>query len=150
MRDIGKNRGAAKTGLTLIAILTIVVIVSVGGRYLFSQRHPLSPIAAMTAMTAMAAVTATQAKVPATLPGTQVFSKSLVHDFAQKYQRLGSDYRPRTRHLNADGSAKYTNRLFLESSPYLLQHAHNPVNWFPWGDEAFALAKNSIGRYCSA
>ncbi|QMU62356.1 MAG: DUF255 domain-containing protein [Gammaproteobacteria bacterium] len=37
--------------------------------------------------------------------------------------------------------AKYTNRLFLESSPYLLQHAHNPVNWYPWGDEAFETAK---------
>ena len=35
----------------------------------------------------------------------------------------------------------YTNKLADETSPYLLQHAHNPVNWFPWGDEALALAK---------
>jgi hypothetical protein len=35
----------------------------------------------------------------------------------------------------------FTNRLALETSPYLLQHAHNPVNWFPWGDEAFAEAR---------
>jgi uncharacterized protein len=35
----------------------------------------------------------------------------------------------------------YTNRLSLESSPYLLQHAHNPVDWFPWSEEAFARAK---------
>lgn len=35
----------------------------------------------------------------------------------------------------------YTNRLINESSPYLLQHAHNPVDWYPWGDEAFAKAK---------
>ncbi|HXP52228.1 MAG TPA: DUF255 domain-containing protein, partial [Bacteroidia bacterium] len=35
----------------------------------------------------------------------------------------------------------YTNRLINESSPYLLQHAHNPVEWHPWGDEAFAKAK---------
>ncbi|MFK8112869.1 MAG: thioredoxin domain-containing protein [Rubripirellula sp.] len=34
-----------------------------------------------------------------------------------------------------------TNRLAAESSPYLLQHAHNPVDWYPWGDEAFAKAK---------
>ncbi|MCB0768508.1 MAG: thioredoxin domain-containing protein, partial [Flavobacteriales bacterium] len=34
-----------------------------------------------------------------------------------------------------------TNRLANESSPYLLQHAHNPVDWYPWGDEAFAKAK---------
>lgn len=36
---------------------------------------------------------------------------------------------------------EYTNRLAKEKSPYLLQHAHNPVNWFPWGGEAFAKAK---------
>jgi uncharacterized protein YyaL (SSP411 family) len=37
--------------------------------------------------------------------------------------------------------AKHTNRLTREISPYLLQHAHNPVDWYPWGDEAFAKAK---------
>jgi uncharacterized protein YyaL (SSP411 family) len=37
--------------------------------------------------------------------------------------------------------AKKANRLARESSPYLLQHAHNPVDWFPWGPEAFAKAK---------
>lgn len=36
---------------------------------------------------------------------------------------------------------KYTNKLIDETSPYLLQHAHNPVEWYPWGDEAFAKAK---------
>jgi len=34
-----------------------------------------------------------------------------------------------------------TNRLALEKSPYLLQHQHNPVDWFPWGEEAFAKAR---------
>jgi uncharacterized protein YyaL (SSP411 family) len=34
-----------------------------------------------------------------------------------------------------------TNRLAHETSPYLLQHAHNPVDWYPWGDEAFARAR---------
>ena len=33
------------------------------------------------------------------------------------------------------------NRLARETSPYLLQHAHNPVDWYPWGDEAFAKAR---------
>ena len=33
------------------------------------------------------------------------------------------------------------NRLINETSPYLLQHAHNPVDWYPWGEEAFALAE---------
>ena len=45
------------------------------------------------------------------------------------------------RHLNADGSAKYTNRLANETSPYLRQHAHNPVDWYPWGEEALAKAR---------
>jgi hypothetical protein len=36
---------------------------------------------------------------------------------------------------------KHTNRLAREKSPYLLQHAHNPVGWFAWGDEAFAKAR---------
>ena len=35
----------------------------------------------------------------------------------------------------------FTNALINESSPYLLQHAHNPVNWYPWGDEALEKAK---------
>ena len=34
-----------------------------------------------------------------------------------------------------------TNRLINETSPYLLQHAHNPVDWYPWCDEAFEKAK---------
>ncbi len=38
-------------------------------------------------------------------------------------------------------SSKFTNKLINEKSPYLLQHAHNPVNWFPWSSEAFETAK---------
>ncbi|MHC4666229.1 MAG: thioredoxin domain-containing protein [Planctomycetota bacterium] len=38
-------------------------------------------------------------------------------------------------------SHAYTNKLINESSPYLLQHAHNPVDWYPWGDEALERAK---------
>ncbi len=36
---------------------------------------------------------------------------------------------------------KFTNRLATETSPYLLQHAHNPVDWYPWGAAAFAKAQ---------
>lgn len=36
---------------------------------------------------------------------------------------------------------KFTNRLINETSPYLLQHAHNPVDWFPWCEEAFEKAR---------
>ncbi len=41
--------------------------------------------------------------------------------------------------LPKDGGEEF-NRLVFEMSPYLRQHARNPVNWFPWGEEAFALA----------
>ena len=75
--------------------------------------------------------------LPGLGPGSPVLAAKLRAALLAK----GAAYRPRTRHLNADGSPKYTNRLILESSPYLLQHAHNPVNWYPWGDEAFARAK---------
>ena len=39
------------------------------------------------------------------------------------------------------GDFKYTNRLAKEVSPYLQQHAHNPVDWYPWGEEAFEKAR---------
>ncbi len=44
------------------------------------------------------------------------------------------------RNLPADGGERY-NRLIFEKSPYLLQHAENPVDWYPWGEEAFARAR---------
>ena len=78
-------------------------------------------------------------------PGAPSFPVSLVDELGAKWRKRDSGYKPRTRHLLPDGSPKYTNRLFLESSPYLLQHAHIPVNWFPWGDAAFELAKK-LGR----
>jgi uncharacterized protein YyaL (SSP411 family) len=38
-------------------------------------------------------------------------------------------------------SKTHTNRLIDERSPYLLQHAHNPVQWYAWGEDAFAEAR---------
>lgn len=75
------------------------------------------------------------------LPGAGALPPPPLERFSAVLERRGAAYRPRTRHLNPDGSASFTNRLFLETSPYLLQHAHNPVNWFPWGEEAFELAR---------
>ncbi len=40
-----------------------------------------------------------------------------------------------------ENAPRHTNRLAKETSPYLLLHAHNPVDWYPWGDEALAKAK---------
>ncbi len=41
-----------------------------------------------------------------------------------------------------NNSPENSNRLAGEKSPYLLQHAHNPVEWFPWGEEAFERARS--------
>src|SRR5438067_12421224 len=41
----------------------------------------------------------------------------------------------------AEPAGRPTNRLARESSPYLLQHRHNPVDWYPWGPEAFERAR---------
>jgi uncharacterized protein len=46
-----------------------------------------------------------------------------------------------SRHLNPDGSPRYTNHLIGESSPYLRKHAHNPVDWYPWGSAALERAR---------
>ena len=76
-----------------------------------------------------------------TLPGSESADDKLFKRYQKKQQLLGENYHARTQHKDNAGNALFTNRLFLESSPYLLQHAHNPVNWFPWGTEAFNLAK---------
>ena len=39
---------------------------------------------------------------------------------------------------------RHTNALIHETSPYLLQHAHNPVNWHPWGEEALRRARLAV------
>ncbi len=44
---------------------------------------------------------------------------------------------------DASGPHKYANRLIHEKSPYLLMHAHNPVDWYPWGEEALAKARRA-------
>lgn len=75
-------------------------------------------------------------------PGAEAYPDELNERLSETLaDKMASDYQPRTHHLRADGSPEYSNRLLLESSPYLLQHAHNPVNWYPWGEEAFAAAK---------
>ncbi len=75
------------------------------------------------------------------LPGLGKGSQKLNQKLREALEKKGADYQPRTHHLEGDGSPTYTNRLILETSPYLLQHAHNPVNWFSWGEEALARAQ---------
>ena len=75
-----------------------------------------------------------------TLPGTEAYPSDLQAELAAALARRPGRP-PRSRHLANDGTPLFTNRLALESSPYLQQHAHNPVNWHAWGDEAFAEAR---------
>ncbi len=82
----------------------------------------------------------TAVSVCADPPGVS-YSVELHQQLAAGLQSQGKDYQARTRHLDENGRPLYTNRLILQDSPYLLQHAHNPVNWYAWGPEAFAQAK---------
>jgi uncharacterized protein YyaL (SSP411 family) len=86
---------------------------------------------------------ASPGSIPQALPGAAPLPAPLRRRLEAALAAHGPDYEPRTRQRAPDGSPLYTNRLLLESSPYLQQHAHNPVNWYPWGDEAFAEAKRS-------
>ncbi len=80
-----------------------------------------------------------------TPPGVAEYDPELVRRLEEAGRAGDPGERPRTRHLRPDGRPKYTNRLILEASPYLLQHAHNPVDWYPWGDEAFERGR-ALGR----
>ncbi len=79
--------------------------------------------------------------VAADEPVTDAENAAFEAGLVEAYRALGPDYKPRTEHLKDDGTPVYINRLVHEASPYLLQHAHNPVNWYPWGDEAFKKAE---------
>ncbi len=73
-------------------------------------------------------------------PGV-VYTAELRQQLNAGLQARGTGYQPRTEHFHEDGRPEFTNRLILEDSPYLRQHAHNPVDWFPWGPEAFETAR---------
>ena len=57
--------------------------------------------------------------------------------------RAGSQAAEKSRPVMAasERTVQPSNRLSREQSPYLLQHAHNPVDWYPWGAEAVAKAR---------
>jgi uncharacterized protein YyaL (SSP411 family) len=76
------------------------------------------------------------------LPGAPAFTPVLAARLDAALAAKGAGYVPRTHHLEG-GRPRYTNRLILEASPYLLQHAHNPVAWWAWGDEPFEEARRT-------
>jgi len=72
----------------------------------------------------LALITCQRDRKPSELPGAEPFDDETATLIAGK-----------------KGDAKFANRLILEHSPYLLQHANNPVDWRPWGPQALAAAK---------
>lgn len=75
------------------------------------------------------------------LPGAGEASSNVRAAVSRAWEARGSNYEVRSHHVREDGTPLFANRLILELSPYLNQHAHNPVNWYPWGKEAFAEAE---------
>lgn len=100
---------------------------------------PSQPKGASTTGAAAGAKAGTTA--PLVNPGSKDHPMKLRTALAKAWAQRPTNYVPRTRHLHPDGAPKYINRLFLQTSPYLRQHAHNPVDWRPWGDAAFAEAQ---------
>ncbi len=75
------------------------------------------------------------------LPNSAALPAEVQKKIQETWLSTPSDYDPRSKHLREDGSPIYANRLLLSLSPYLRQHAHTPVDWFPWSEEAFSEAK---------
>ncbi|XP_043642585.1 spermatogenesis-associated protein 20 [Drosophila teissieri] len=59
----------------------------------------------------------------------------------QKYRTMATGGEA-SKEVSGEEPAKQGNRLVASKSPYLLQHAHNPVDWYPWGEEAFEKARS--------
>jgi uncharacterized protein YyaL (SSP411 family) len=121
--------GTARRGLirVRIAVLTTLAV--------FVALAPIS----------VAAKAVPTTRVPTAQPAAPAFPAVIHAQLEKALSAQGSTYEARTRHRRPDGSPLFTNRLLLEKSPYLHQHAHNPVNWYPWGPEAFAEARR-LGR----
>jgi uncharacterized protein YyaL (SSP411 family) len=102
-------------------------------------------LAIVVALGTVEADAASKVRVREAQPAAPAFPADLRVRLDEALTARGAGYRARTRHLRSDGGPLFTNRLLLEKSPYLQQHAHNPVNWYSWGPEAFAEARR-LGR----
>ncbi len=72
---------------------------------------------------------------------TQYYPSEQARQLHAAFLAKGIKYQARTANLLDNGQPAYINQLILQDSPYLIQHAHNPVHWHPWGKDAFAKAK---------
>ena len=77
-----------------------------------------------------------------TAPPQSTHSSQLTDKLLQRWKdQEGADVHVRGNHVDKEGRPLFINRLFLERSPYLQQHAHNPVDWRPWGEAALKEAQ---------
>jgi uncharacterized protein len=74
------------------------------------------------------------------LPGAEAFDTDLQQRLRDAWRAQATSH---TTHPKSGGVPAYINRLIFASSPYLQQHAFNPVNWYPWGEEAFTAAQRA-------
>src|SRR5512140_1426554 len=81
--------------------------------------------------------------MPETPPGAAPLDEALARRLDAAAALESGPGAARTHHLDVAGRPRFTNRLALERSPYLLQHAHNPVAWWPWCDGAFEEARRA-------
>ncbi len=153
----------SRTALLLCLPLAAMASLCTGcGRKAPATAGPSATSKAATAAVAkVAAPEANYVPTMSTHPGTLPYEAATDRAIAAALKAQPADYRPRTRHHGgrvhasagkhveprapAGAKPNYTNRLILSSSPYLRQHAHNPVDWRPWGEAAFAEARK-LGR----
>jgi len=102
---------------------------------------PVLLLLALTACRSGDDVTLAEVGITDTLPGAPRFDGSLSRAIAVAWQQRPLDHELWTRYERTDRTPIYINRLFLETSPYLRRYAHTPINWFPWGDQAFETAR---------
>jgi uncharacterized protein YyaL (SSP411 family) len=134
--------GTLKQGSQMATTLvTLVAALAAGASFVALEREGGADVAPAAAAAPAPSPSQPDGPLPGSLPRPPDVERAL----QARWQQTPASYEPRTKHLREDGAPRFTNRLFLETSPYLRQHAHNPVDWFPWGDEAFALAKK-LGR----
>jgi uncharacterized protein len=75
------------------------------------------------------------------LPGAEAFDAELQQRLREAWRAQAAAAAPQAANTKHSEAPAYLNRLIFASSPYLQQHASNPVNWYPWGEEAFTAAQ---------
>ncbi len=130
----GRAKGAMPSGMKHLACCILVPLLFAGGGCGGCGRSGSSG-------SARAARTGAPTGNP-NLPGVAQVDRSLERHLRAALADRSTDFAPRsTPNAGAAEKPRYVNRLVLETSPYLLAHATEPIDWYPWGDAAFTRAK---------